>query len=259
MHTFHLPCGECTITLEDVVMQLGFLVDGDAITSTSGIADPAVLYYHFLGRSPVRVNLEWYVKNGLPYLYDGLLMLVPPTYRTTRSFTTPSLLAALEPEPDSTPSLSYTHSTDSLYHPEIGGWPQSKPTPSLSYTHSTDSSYHMKMRSYSFSPKMDGCNSYQQSILPMMFDMFNSSPPHYYTPYEKTFVTNDFSSFLNTPRGSPMDDDIVVSIRQTLIVGSIRNMKKGYCSDTLHGQPPQIIDFDGFNSNNLIYCNVPFI
>ncbi|XP_025617206.1 protein MAIN-LIKE 2-like [Arachis hypogaea] len=27
-HTFHLPWGECTITLEDVAMQLGLLVDG---------------------------------------------------------------------------------------------------------------------------------------------------------------------------------------------------------------------------------------
>ncbi|KAH1047944.1 hypothetical protein J1N35_038728, partial [Gossypium stocksii] len=26
-------------------------MDGDAVTSTSSIADPAVLYYHFLGRS----------------------------------------------------------------------------------------------------------------------------------------------------------------------------------------------------------------
>ncbi|XP_057734737.1 protein MAIN-LIKE 2-like [Arachis stenosperma] len=28
-HTFHLPWGECTITLEDVTMQLGLLVDGE--------------------------------------------------------------------------------------------------------------------------------------------------------------------------------------------------------------------------------------
>ncbi|MFQ6625285.1 hypothetical protein Gotur_005419 [Gossypium turneri] len=27
-HTFHLPCGECTITLEDVNLQLGLSVDG---------------------------------------------------------------------------------------------------------------------------------------------------------------------------------------------------------------------------------------
>ncbi|MBA0648505.1 hypothetical protein Goklo_016210, partial [Gossypium klotzschianum] len=28
MHTLHLPCGECIITLEDMKLQLGLLVDG---------------------------------------------------------------------------------------------------------------------------------------------------------------------------------------------------------------------------------------
>ncbi|MBA0591064.1 hypothetical protein Gorai_019751, partial [Gossypium raimondii] len=28
IHTFHLPCGDCTITLEDILMQLGLSVDG---------------------------------------------------------------------------------------------------------------------------------------------------------------------------------------------------------------------------------------
>ncbi|KAK5795094.1 hypothetical protein PVK06_036351 [Gossypium arboreum] len=51
-HTFQLPCGECTITLEDFAMQLGLLVDGDAVTDTSSIADPTTLYYYLLGRSP---------------------------------------------------------------------------------------------------------------------------------------------------------------------------------------------------------------
>ncbi|KAK5843291.1 hypothetical protein PVK06_005743 [Gossypium arboreum] len=27
-HTFHLPCGECTITLEDVALQLGLPING---------------------------------------------------------------------------------------------------------------------------------------------------------------------------------------------------------------------------------------
>ncbi|MFQ6637337.1 hypothetical protein Gotur_013821 [Gossypium turneri] len=31
-HTFHLPCGECTITLEDVSLQLGLPVDGKPVT-----------------------------------------------------------------------------------------------------------------------------------------------------------------------------------------------------------------------------------
>ncbi|MFQ6632583.1 hypothetical protein Gotur_009827 [Gossypium turneri] len=32
MHTFHLPCGECTITLEDMQLQLGLPVDESALT-----------------------------------------------------------------------------------------------------------------------------------------------------------------------------------------------------------------------------------
>ncbi|KAH1097633.1 hypothetical protein J1N35_014554 [Gossypium stocksii] len=35
IHTFHLPCGECTITLEDVVLQLGLLVDGPVVTGSA--------------------------------------------------------------------------------------------------------------------------------------------------------------------------------------------------------------------------------
>ncbi|MFQ6621593.1 hypothetical protein Gotur_001651 [Gossypium turneri] len=34
MHTFHLPCGECTITLEDMQLQLGLSVDGSALTGS---------------------------------------------------------------------------------------------------------------------------------------------------------------------------------------------------------------------------------
>ncbi|XP_025653243.1 protein MAIN-LIKE 1-like [Arachis hypogaea] len=33
-HTFHLPWGECTITLEDVAMQLGLPVDGQPVSGT---------------------------------------------------------------------------------------------------------------------------------------------------------------------------------------------------------------------------------
>ncbi|MBA0876602.1 hypothetical protein Goshw_009152, partial [Gossypium schwendimanii] len=35
-HTFHLPCGERTITLEDVQLQLRLPVDGSALTESSG-------------------------------------------------------------------------------------------------------------------------------------------------------------------------------------------------------------------------------
>ncbi|KAH1106747.1 hypothetical protein J1N35_010515 [Gossypium stocksii] len=51
-HTFHLPCGECTITLEDVALQFGLPIDGNAVTSVSTIAEPAALCYSLLGASP---------------------------------------------------------------------------------------------------------------------------------------------------------------------------------------------------------------
>ncbi|RYR46787.1 hypothetical protein Ahy_A07g032602 [Arachis hypogaea] len=35
-HTFHLPCGEITITLQDVVYQLGLRIDGDSVSGYIG-------------------------------------------------------------------------------------------------------------------------------------------------------------------------------------------------------------------------------
>ncbi|KAL4380462.1 hypothetical protein AHAS_Ahas04G0035900 [Arachis hypogaea] len=35
-HTFHLPCGEMTITLQDVVYQLGLRIDGDPMSGCIG-------------------------------------------------------------------------------------------------------------------------------------------------------------------------------------------------------------------------------
>ncbi|KAG8486789.1 hypothetical protein CXB51_020147 [Gossypium anomalum] len=43
-HTFHLPCGECTITLEDVHLQLGLPVDGEPYATS------------FLGAIPDKIN-----------------------------------------------------------------------------------------------------------------------------------------------------------------------------------------------------------
>ncbi|MFQ6668791.1 hypothetical protein Gotur_034313 [Gossypium turneri] len=38
-HTFYLPCGECTITLEDVQLQLGLPVDGSVLTGSVQFAN----------------------------------------------------------------------------------------------------------------------------------------------------------------------------------------------------------------------------
>ncbi|MBA0796397.1 hypothetical protein Gohar_007168 [Gossypium harknessii] len=34
MNTFHLPCNYCTITLEDIQLQLGLPVDGPIVTGS---------------------------------------------------------------------------------------------------------------------------------------------------------------------------------------------------------------------------------
>ncbi|XP_052478728.1 serine/threonine-protein phosphatase 7 long form homolog [Gossypium raimondii] len=51
-HTFHFPCGECTVTLEDVAVQLGLPVDGSPVTGLSSLTDPAAVCYQLLGESP---------------------------------------------------------------------------------------------------------------------------------------------------------------------------------------------------------------
>ncbi|MBA0786773.1 hypothetical protein Gotri_026164 [Gossypium trilobum] len=48
-HTFHLSCGECTIILEDVQLQLGLLVDESALTRSVQSADWEVVCYDLLG------------------------------------------------------------------------------------------------------------------------------------------------------------------------------------------------------------------
>ncbi|MFQ6655798.1 hypothetical protein Gotur_026196 [Gossypium turneri] len=50
-HTFHFPCGECTVTLEDVAMQLGLPIDGSPVTGVSSLTNPTALCYQLLGDS----------------------------------------------------------------------------------------------------------------------------------------------------------------------------------------------------------------
>ncbi|KAK5818604.1 hypothetical protein PVK06_023547 [Gossypium arboreum] len=44
-HTFHLPCEECTITLEDVQLQLGLLVDESIVTRSVQSVDWEAICY----------------------------------------------------------------------------------------------------------------------------------------------------------------------------------------------------------------------
>ncbi|MBA0687176.1 hypothetical protein Goari_014731 [Gossypium aridum] len=47
-YTFHIPCRECTITLEDVQLQLGLLVDGSVLTGFVQSDDSGVICYDLL-------------------------------------------------------------------------------------------------------------------------------------------------------------------------------------------------------------------
>ncbi|MFQ6635172.1 hypothetical protein Gotur_010145, partial [Gossypium turneri] len=51
-HTFHFPCGECTVTLEDVALQLRLPIDGSPVTEVTAFTEPAALCYQLLEDSP---------------------------------------------------------------------------------------------------------------------------------------------------------------------------------------------------------------
>ncbi|MBA0753017.1 hypothetical protein Gogos_021016, partial [Gossypium gossypioides] len=58
-HTFHLPCGECTITLEDVQLQLGLPVDGSVLTGSVQFADWGAICYDLLGAISDNIYGGW--------------------------------------------------------------------------------------------------------------------------------------------------------------------------------------------------------
>ncbi|KAE8736290.1 Alpha/beta hydrolase domain-containing protein 17B [Hibiscus syriacus] len=66
-HTFHLPCGEATITLEDVSMHLGFPVDGNMMCGMAD-SDWQSMCIDYLGATPPefnggRIALSWLKAN----------------------------------------------------------------------------------------------------------------------------------------------------------------------------------------------------
>ncbi|MBA0556273.1 hypothetical protein Golob_026388 [Gossypium lobatum] len=56
MHTFHLPCGECIITLEDMKLQLGLLVDGSIVIWSIQSVDWETVCYDLLGVVPQMIH-----------------------------------------------------------------------------------------------------------------------------------------------------------------------------------------------------------
>ncbi|KAF1896238.1 hypothetical protein Lal_00018517, partial [Lupinus albus] len=64
-HTFHLPIGECTITLEDVAYQIGLPIDGDVVTGPTNM-DWNVVCHNLLGAVPTdrqivgqQIQMSW--------------------------------------------------------------------------------------------------------------------------------------------------------------------------------------------------------
>lgn len=50
-HTFHLPCSECAITLEDIAsLRIGLPVDGPIVTRVVDIHDWSGIYDALLGK-----------------------------------------------------------------------------------------------------------------------------------------------------------------------------------------------------------------
>ncbi|MBA0878271.1 hypothetical protein Goshw_000065, partial [Gossypium schwendimanii] len=63
-HTFHLSYGKCTITLEDMQLQLGLPVDGSALTGSVQSADWGAICYDLFGAIPDniyggRIEMSW--------------------------------------------------------------------------------------------------------------------------------------------------------------------------------------------------------
>ncbi|MBA0700294.1 hypothetical protein Goari_005601, partial [Gossypium aridum] len=54
-HTFHLPCGECTFILNDVILQLGLLV----VTGQVVNADWSATCEQLLGNVPNKFRGSW--------------------------------------------------------------------------------------------------------------------------------------------------------------------------------------------------------
>lgn len=67
-HTFHLPVGECTITLQDVSVLLGLRIDGDPVTGSTELEWDKLIEEVFgiapgNGRTGGRLKLSWLTAN----------------------------------------------------------------------------------------------------------------------------------------------------------------------------------------------------
>ncbi|MBA0874836.1 hypothetical protein Goshw_022772, partial [Gossypium schwendimanii] len=69
--TFHLPCRECTIILEDVQLQLGLSIDRSILTGFAQSANWGAICYDLLGAIPDKLrrsNRDGLVRDTFPKL-----------------------------------------------------------------------------------------------------------------------------------------------------------------------------------------------
>ncbi|MFQ6636741.1 hypothetical protein Gotur_013905, partial [Gossypium turneri] len=67
-HTFYLPCGECTITLEDVQLQLRLPMDESVLTESLRET------FLVLGDDSTQVKRVRYARAYIPQILEGYLM-----------------------------------------------------------------------------------------------------------------------------------------------------------------------------------------
>ncbi|KAH1072927.1 hypothetical protein J1N35_025255 [Gossypium stocksii] len=84
-HTFHLPCGECTITLEDVALLLSLLIDGSVVTRAMIIPGKEDFYTALLRKvlnkfDGGRISMNWWNHEpsyvGLPEGLEDIRLLL---------------------------------------------------------------------------------------------------------------------------------------------------------------------------------------
>ncbi|MBA0765831.1 hypothetical protein Gotri_014953, partial [Gossypium trilobum] len=75
-HTFHLPCGECTITLKDVSIQIGLRVNGKVVTGPVISVDWSAACEQILGKvlnkfRGSRIKMRWLEDNFQTIKYSA--------------------------------------------------------------------------------------------------------------------------------------------------------------------------------------------
>ncbi|MFQ6663858.1 hypothetical protein Gotur_031195 [Gossypium turneri] len=68
-HTFHFPCGECMMTLEDVALQLGLPIDKSPVTGVTVFTDLAAL------SNATKGELMFVARAYIMHILRGVLML----------------------------------------------------------------------------------------------------------------------------------------------------------------------------------------